>query len=266
MSDAKIDAPDARYIVPGLIRGLDVLRSFTQESREQTIADVARQVGITRSAAFRIVYTLEMAGFLRRMQDSKRFQLTSRVMELGYSYLAGHELTELAAPILRHLRDQTQASAHLAVLEGRNVIYLSRFAGNTALVSTITVGSRLPAHATAPGRVLLSGMPLSEVVALYDNIPFETFTAATPDSISSLIALVEKDRRETSVLSFGFYEPDVASIAAPVRNADGQIVAAITISCPITTYSQEEFSGRIRAMVDNAAQELSKALGYRPQA
>lgn len=256
--------PDERYIVPGLIRGLEVLRSFTQERREQSIAEVARQVGITRSAAFRIVYTLEVAGFLRRLSESKRYQLTSRVMELGYSYLAGHELTELAAPVLRHLRDATQASVHLAVLEGRNVIYLSRFAGRTSLVSTITVGSRLPAHATAPGRVLLSGMPLSQVVALYDDFAFETYTPSTPDSIASLVALVEKDRRESSVVSFGFYEPDVASIAAPVRNTEAKIVAAISISCPLTTYDKEEFCGRIRPLVEEAALELSRALGHQP--
>jgi DNA-binding IclR family transcriptional regulator len=257
---------DERYIVPGLMRGLDVLRTFTRDRQQQTIAEIARAVGITRSTAFRIVYTLEVAGFLSKLPDTKRFQLTSRVMELGYSYLASHDLSELAGPILRKLRDETQASTHLVVRDGREVVYIARFPGNTSLVSAINVGSRLPAHATAPGRVLLSGLPLSEVVRLYENFAFERFTESTPDSMGALVSLVEEDRRAGSVISIGFYEPDIATIATPVWNAEGRMEAALSISCPVTTYDEEAFRTQVRARVDAAADELSRALGYRPSA
>lgn len=266
MSEGHSGTIDERYIVPGLVRGLDVLRSFKRERQDQSIADVAREVGITRSAAFRIVYTLEVAGFLRRSTDTKRYRLTSSVMELGYSYLAGHDLLELANPILRQLRDDTQASAHLAVREARDAVYIARFPGNTALVSQVHVGSRLPAHATAPGRVLLAGLPLAEVVGLYEDFAFETYTPSTPDSMAALISLVEQDRKSGSVVSFGFYEPDIASIATPVRNTEGKLEAAISISCPVNTYDKKMFGKVIRERVERAADELSRALGYRAAA
>lgn len=253
---------DERYIVPGLARGLQILQSFTRDHQEQSVAEMAKRVGVTRSSAFRIVYTLEASGFLRRGADSRRYQLGSRVLELGYSFLAGKDLIEVATPILRRLRDETQASSHLAVREGREVVYVARFQGSTSLISAMTVGSRLPAHGTAPGRVLLAGVPLSEVVALYEDFDFQTFTADTPESMGALVSLIEKDQRENSVISWGFYDPDVASLAAPIYNAAGKLEAAISVSCPIKTYDQDAFSTRIRAAVERAGHEISRGMGY----
>lgn len=256
-------ALDRRYIVPGLVRGLEILRTFSRDRQEQTVAEMARAVEIPRSTAFRIVYTLESAGFLRRSGDGAHYQLGSPVLELGYSFLAGKELIDIANPILRRLRDETSASTHLAVREGRDVVYIARFQGNTSLVSAMSVGSRLPAHATAPGRVLLCALPLAEVVALYDGFRFETYTPETPNSIGALINLVEGDRKEPSIVSWGFYEAEVATIAAPVYNSEGKVEAAISVSCPISVYDRQTFSTRIRRIVEESAADISRGLGYR---
>ena len=259
------DTVDQRYIVPGLVRGLEVLRSFTHERQIQTVAEIARAVGISRSTAFRIVYTLEAAGYLAPVESTKRYKLTSRVLEMGFSFLAGRDLIDLSAPILSQLRDETHASAHLVERDGREVVYLSRFAANTSLVSSINVGSRLPAHATAPGRVLLAALPLSEIVALYEGTQLERYTAATPDSIASLIAMVEADKASRSVVSFGFYDPNLASIAAPVLNGEGEVVAAISITCPIASYPENEFRTAVAAKVEQAALEVSRTIGFNRQ-
>jgi DNA-binding IclR family transcriptional regulator len=266
LNDPASNAPGTRYIVPGLIRGLEILRTFTRDRQQQTVAELARLVDIPRSTAFRIVYTLESAGYLRRLEDGKRYQLGSAVLELGYSFLAGKDLIEIANPILRRLRDETLASSHLAIREGRDVVYIARFQGNTSLISAKSVGSRLSAHATAPGRVLLSALPLAEVVALYDGYKFETYTSDTPDNIGALVNLVERDRKESSILSWGFYEQDVASIATAVRNAEGKVEAAISVSCPISVYDRETFSTRIRRIVEEGGAEISRGLGYRSAA
>lgn len=262
-SEADSDQIDERYIVPGLLRGLQIMRTFTKDRQEQTVAEMARQVGVTRSTAFRIVYTLEVAGFLQRVHDSRRYQLGSRVLELGYSFLSGKELIAVATPVLRRLRDETKTSTQLAVREGREIVYVARFQGNTSLISAMTVGSRLPAHATAPGRVLLAGLPLSEVVALYEDFAFETFTAETPSDMGALINLVDRDRKANTVISWGFYDSNVASIAAPIYNAAGQREAALSVICPINTYDRATFESRIARMVEEAAAEISSGLGYR---
>ncbi len=263
LNDESAPVLDERYIVPGLQRGLQILQSFTHDRQQQTVAEMAKAVGVTRSTAFRIVYTLEATGFLRRLADTRRYQLGSRVLELGYSFLAGKDLIEIANPILKKLRDESQASSHLAVREGREVVYIARFQGNTSLISAMSVGSRLPAHATAPGRVLLTGVPLSEVVALYEDYDFETYTPQTPRNMGELVGLVDEDRRETSILSWGFYDPDVASAAAPIFNASGKVEAAVSVSCPIKTYDRATFEGQVRAKVEAAAAEISRGLCYR---
>lgn len=261
MTEISPDA-DERYIVPGLLRGLQMLQTFTGDRQEQTVGQMARAVGASRSTAFRIVYTLEAAGFLRRIADTHRYQLGSRVLELGHRFLAGKDLIEVASPVLRRLRDDTSASSHIAVREGREVVYVARIQGNTSLISTISVGSRLPAHATAPGRLLLAGVPLSEVVALYEDYAFETYTPQTPGSMGALVSLVEADRKESSIVSWGFYESDLASIAAPVFDAAGKLEAAISISCPIKTFEEHHFRTVIRARVEEAAADVSRARGF----
>lgn len=254
---------DSRYIVPGLSRGLQILRSFTRERQELTVIELARLVDVPRSTAFRLVYTLQAEGFLLHVGDTRRYQLGSRVLELGYSFLAGKDLIDIANPVLRRLRDETQTSSHLAIREGRDVVYIARVQGNTSLVSAKNVGSRLPAHATAPGRVLLAALPLAAVVELYDGHKFETFTPETPGSMGQLITLIEADRKDSSIMSWGFYEPDVASIAAPIFNSEGQVEAAISVSCPISIYDKEIFSTKIRRIVEESAADISRGLGYR---
>lgn len=255
---------DARYLVPGLVRGLEILQTFTTERQQQTIADIARSIDVTRSTAFRLVYTLEALGFLQKVDDTRKYQLTSRVLDLGHTYLAGQDLIETANPILRALRDETQTSTHLAIREGRDVVYIARFAGNTRLVSSIGVGSRLPLHATTPGRVLLTGLSLPEIARLFEGHAFKSYTASTPTDVGALISQVEADRKEPSLVSWGYYEGEIAGISAPVYGQDHQIVAAVTISCPINTFSRDEFEMIIRRRVETAAMELSRALGYRP--
>ena len=139
---------DRRYLVPGLIRGLSILESFSRDRQEQTIAQIAKNVGHQRSTTFRLVYTLEAVGYLERVGATKTYRLSAKVLGLGYSFLSGLELVDVASPILEKLRDDTMCSTHLVVREGTDVVYIARFSGSTQLISGITVGTRLPAHAT----------------------------------------------------------------------------------------------------------------------
>ncbi|MEP4420766.1 MAG: helix-turn-helix domain-containing protein [Nitratireductor sp.] len=110
-----------KYLVPGLIRGLEVLRAFTPECREMSLSDIARRLGTTRSAAFRAVYTLAHHGYLLHDAQRGHYMLGPAVLRLGYGYLATRELVEIALPELEKLRDATDWSAHLGVRDGRDV-------------------------------------------------------------------------------------------------------------------------------------------------
>lgn len=249
--------------MPGLVRGLAILTSFSNEDRELGISDIARKIGTTRSTAYRLVYTLEHLGYLDKVADSKRYRVGSRVLELGYVFLSSLDIVEIAHPTLEKLRDETNTSTHLIVRDGRDIVYVARHNAREMFATTVGVGTRLAAHGTAPGRALLSRLPAADIASLYDGFELKAYTEQTPTSIGALISQLEKDREAPSIVSWGYYDPKVTSIAAPVLDGRGNAVAAISVSCPMGTYDRDVFESRIRQQVERAAAELSKAVGHR---
>ncbi len=208
------------YLVPGLVRGLAVLRGFTPQHPERGLADIARSLGITRSAAFRTVHTLVSGGYLLEVQGKARYRLGPRVLGLSYGFLASRELLDVARKPLEALRDELDWSTHLGVLDGRHVLYLIRYPATDGMSSLVHVGSRLPASHTAMGRLLLAHKTECEVRKLLADRP------------GSEVALVMKKRKHDAeaetVMHEGQFESGLCSVAAPVRDMSGAVVAAIS--------------------------------------
>lgn len=266
-TNTPVDAPTEtgeadRYIVPGLVRGLDILQSFSNEHAEMGVADIARRVGVGRSTAWRLVYTLEKAGFLQKVPGSKKYRLGTRVLDLGFRFLAELDIIELARAPLQQLRDETDASSHLAILDERDVVYVARFNARARVTSNVGVGTRFPAHATSSGRILLSGLAVKDLVNLYEGVELTAYTDATPTSLGDLINVIERDRAAGYVLSWEAFESNLASIAAPVLDASGAMVASINISCPTATHPRERFETVILERVRACAAAISQSLGH----
>jgi PcaR/PcaU/PobR family beta-ketoadipate pathway transcriptional regulator len=256
-------AADERYMVPGLARGLAMLAAFTGERPRLSLADLARAVSLTRSSAFRIAYTLAELGYLVRDEASKSYRLGPRVLGLGFAYLASIEIVEIAQPHLVALRDRTQCSAHLAVLDGTEIVYVARHADQKALTSRIQVGSRLPAHATSMGRAILSQLSADDVRARFKDKPLEAFSTVTATTLDDLIAQLARDRARGYVLSRSNFERGIASVAAPVFDAEGAVTAAINITTPESTLSGDDLETWIRDAVVETAATISEWLGHR---
>jgi PcaR/PcaU/PobR family beta-ketoadipate pathway transcriptional regulator len=254
---------DERYMVPGLARGLAMLAAFSAERSQLSLADLARAVGLTRSSAFRIAYTLAELGYLVRNEATKSYRLGPRVLSLGFAYLASIEIVEIAQPHLEALRDRTQCSAHLAVLDGAEIVYVARHADQKALTSRIQVGSRLPAHATSMGRAILSQLPAEKVRARFKGKALEAFSEATATTLDDLIAQLARDRAQGCVLSRSNFERGIASVAAPVFDAEGAVIAAINITTPESTLSGDDLETGIRDAVVETAAAISEWLGHR---
>jgi DNA-binding IclR family transcriptional regulator len=262
--DAGSSGPDERYLVPALIRGLGLLKAFGPGRQEMTLAELAAAIGVTRSAAYRLTYTLEHLGFLRHDTRSRRYALGPEVLRLGYGYLASRDLVEVTGPVLEALRDRTGWSAHLGKLEGTEVVYLARVPTRRMVASNVQPGSRLPAHATAMGRVLLAALPEEEVAKLYDDGALRSFTARTTPTLAALQAQLATDRANGFVATVSGFEEGVAVAAAPVRDVTGKVVAAINVSAVALQVTEQELHGTLRAEVLRAAAELSRALGHDP--
>ncbi|MEM9049541.1 MAG: IclR family transcriptional regulator [Pseudomonadota bacterium] len=252
-----------RYLVPGLVRGLTVLQIFSPERRELTLSEIARQLGTTRSAAFRTVYTLTHLGYLLHDVRRKSYALGPAVLRLGYGYLAPRELVEVALPVLEDLRDAIDWSTHLGVRDGRHVLYMLRAPSHTGFSSIVQVGSRLPAAVTSMGRVLLAGLSEAEVTALFRGASAEASTGRSPRSLADLLAQWRADRTSGFVVQHGRFESGVRSIAAPVRDLNGTVIAAINAARYVIAEQPKALtaaSREVQAVLRSAA-EISRQLG-----
>ena len=236
------------YLVPGLLRGLEVLQSFTPAKPEQSLSDIAARLGISRSAAFRTVHTLLERGYLLPVGESRRFCLGPSVLRLSYGYHAGRELLEVARPALEDLRDATDWSAHLAVRDGRNIFYLLRLPSREVAMSIVHVGSRLPAATTAMGRLLLADLTEPEVRRLHADLG-----AARAEEVVRQSAA---DRAAARIVQIGTFESGIASVAAPIRDMSGSTIAAVSGARPAT-----EVPDAVADAVEHAARAICRGLG-----
>jgi DNA-binding IclR family transcriptional regulator len=185
------------------------------------------------------------------------------VLSLGFEYLASLELTELGSPLLQRLRDEIGYSCNLVVRDGRSIVYVAKVSAPTLFPSAVNLGTRLPAHATVLGRVMLTDLDHREMSELYPDEELEVYSPSTPSTLTALQGLLAQDRANGYAMGAGFYEPSITSIATPVRDHTGRVVAALGAALPSSRVEQarvSELIGRVRGTAD----ELSRLLNYSP--
>ncbi len=250
------------YVVPGLQRGLLVLEAIAAAGEPLPPADIARRLGVSRSSAFRLIYTLRHMGFLELARDGVLYTLGPRVLSMGFAYLASMDIVELARPELEILRDRTKVSAHLAVRDGREILYLCCVQTRSGFLSTINVGARFAAYATPMGWLLLSDLLPRDIATLYTRGRMRALTNQTPMSIPALLQRVAEATSRGYVVSRGVIESGGSSIAAPVRGSDGKVAAAIDIAGPDSAFDLARLEKDYLAEVQEAAGRISARLGY----
>lgn len=250
------------YFVPGLRRGLLVLETLANEGRPMSVGDIGKRIGLTRSSMFRLAYTLQHMGFVEEVPETKALRLGPRVLNIGYAYLASQSLIEVARPELEALRDRTSVSSHLAILDRGEILYLSCVQTRSGFLSTMNVGTRLPAYASPMGWLLLGEYKAAEIAALYPPSSFKPMTEQTPKNLGELMERIAAAASAGYAISHGVVEPGGSSIAVAVRDRAGKVVAAIDISAPDSAFDLQHFEGRDVALVVATASSISSRLGY----
>lgn len=265
MSDNTADDNSTdKYIVPALERGLRLLGEFGRDSRTLSAPELARRLDLPRSTVFRLLNTLEAMGFVERLDSGNDYRLGMAVLRLGFEYLSSLELTELGQPVLARLCDEIRYPCNLVVRDGRSIVYVAKVTPPTPFVSAVRVGTRLPAHATVLGRILLENLTLPELRALYPEDHLEVFSSNTPKTVLELFNMVEADRQRGYVLGEGFYESSISTIAAPVRDESSHIVAALGTTIPSGHIDADRIDELVQS-VRASADELSSLLNYQPR-
>jgi DNA-binding IclR family transcriptional regulator len=254
-------AADERYLVPALVRGLGILGTLSGANNNLTLSEVAESLGVTRSSAYRLLYTLGHLGFVECDPRAKTYALGPQVLALGYGYLASRDIPAVALPHLERLRDRTGWSAHLGELHGREVVYLARVPTRRPVSSSVHIGTRLPAHATTMGRILLSGLSDDEIRERYQEDMGHPLDLTPYSSVTALLEQIAADRVNGAVVQNSVYEQGVASAAAPIRDVTDRVVGAINISAVATLISETELNGPLKEEVIAAAAMISRDLG-----
>ncbi|GAB2822507.1 IclR family transcriptional regulator C-terminal domain-containing protein [Alpinimonas psychrophila] len=247
--------------VQSLARGLTVIRAFSGDRPALTLTDVADATQLSRATARRFLLTLEQLGYVRT--DGKLFSLTPRVLELGYSYLSSLGLPEIIAPHLETLAHDIQESASAAVLDGGDIVYIARVAGRKIMRVQITVGTRFPAYATSMGRVLLAALPESDARHVLESSPREALTPFTKTSIDDILAELASIRHNGYALLDQELELGLRSLAVPVHDSHGNVVAAVNVST-VAGGTVEETTSLIRDRLQQTATDISCDLASRP--
>ncbi|MBZ4019270.1 IclR family transcriptional regulator domain-containing protein [Streptomyces purpurogeneiscleroticus] len=227
-----------REFIESLARGLTVLTAFGEGRAELTLSAAAEATGLARATARRALITLEHLGYVA--SEGRTFRLIPRVLALGYPPLSRTSLPQIAAPHLAALAARVHDSASLAALDGDDIRYTARVATTRVMSVNITVGTRLPAYATALGRAMLAGLPPAERYARLTRSeprPLTPRTVTGPDALATLLdqvadqgyALVEEELEE-----------GLRSIAVPVRSGTGEVVAAVNVAMHTVRRTTEE--------------------------
>jgi IclR family pca regulon transcriptional regulator len=236
---------DEPAIVGGLANGLAVIRVFDADHTDMSLSEIARRAGLTRATARRSLLTLIHLGYART--TAAGYTLTARILELGYGYLAGLSITEVAQPHLERLSRLTGESASASVLDGTDVIYVVRVPVRRIMSVSIQIGTRFPAAMTSMGRVLLSAEPADIVQAAIAAVGL---VGARALQVRNQIAAV---RATGYALVDQELEPGLRSIAAPVRAPEGNMVAAINVATPASDPDPDGLITRVGGdLVDTA--------------
>jgi IclR family pca regulon transcriptional regulator len=221
------DSVDRSYVT-ALARGLSVLKSFDEQHERLTLSEVARIAGMPRASARRALLTLQSLGYID--SDGRLFSLSPQVLTLARAYLASSPVPRIAQGFLETLSDRLGESCSLSILHGDEAVYIARSARKRIGSVHRDVGAHLPAHCTSMGRVLLAALADAELDRFLKRAQLTRYTPHTVTGKSELHAMIEKVRRNGYSLVDQELEIDLRSIAVPVQNAAGRVIAAMNVS------------------------------------
>ena len=246
--------------VQSLERGLAVLRSFDAEHPTLTLSEVAARTGLTRATARRLLLTLGALGYAST--NGRRFSLTPRVLDIGYAYLSSLNVQQIAQPYLEALSERVHESVSITVLDGTDIVYVARVPTTRIMTISLGLGSRLPAYCTSMGRVLLAEVPPED---LGDALPerLERHTDNTVTSPADLAVVLKQVRAQGWALVDQELEMGLRSVAAPLRDSSGRVVAAMNISTQVARTPAEQIHEHLVPELLTSAGQISEALAKR---
>jgi IclR family KDG regulon transcriptional repressor len=253
--------PKERYLINSILRASNILKCFSGDKTHFKITELARHLGLDRSTTYRILLSLEKAGFVQKDEESGTYSLGLAAFEIGSAYLMQTDLIQASKPIMADLASKVQETVHLAVLSDIEIVYVDKVDSPRTLGVMSKLGQRGPLHCTSLGKTLLAFQPEDEQERIIQKIRMNPFTSRTITSKQKLIEELRIVKKQGYALDRREIEEDVECIGAPILNHLGNVIAALSISGPqrkIGTPREKQF---IHDVVKAAAM-ISSKMGY----
>lgn len=245
-------------MVKSVEKAFQVLAVFNRHHQALSLSQIASATGLSVSGAQRFTHTLARLGLLAKDPETKRYALTSKTLDLGYCFLRGNRLVEKAMPYLLHLSKETEETVNLTMLEGTDVLFVSRFLSRHVLNTDVIVGTRMPAFCAAPGIAILSRLPEAEMLSVLERSDLKAYTPATTFRRDDLVDKIREAARQGYATAFEEFFRGDASIATAVVDGHGRPEGAINVAVSTSRYSREAVVGRFSSLVIATAHAISR--------
>ncbi len=244
--------------VQSVDRAVTILEVLARHG-EMGVTEVAGELGVHKSTAFRLMSTLEGRGLVEQTADRGKYQLGVGLLRLAGATTARLDVVQEARPICKALAAATGETVNVAVLSESSAFYLDQIAGSSALQPHNWVGQHIPLHATSNGKVLLSGLPVERLDEVLHGLP--AYTGLTITKRSALRKELDTVREQGYAVAVDELEVGLTAVAAPIRNAHGDVIASLSVSGPTFRLSADKLD-EVVPQLQQAAEEVSHRLGW----
>jgi IclR family KDG regulon transcriptional repressor len=238
-------------------KALELLDHFTAERPELSLAEISREVDAHKSSVFRVLTTLEAVGFLEKDPQSGKYRLGLKILDLAGRVWGRHDIRQIASPYMEELARETGEVIHLAVLDGSDIVYLEKKGQGQILTVATRVGGRNPAYASSMGKILLADLSESELKAILGRGKLKKLTPNTITEMPRLIEELNRIRKQGFALDNEETFPGIRCVGAPVRDARGKVIAAVSVTVPVQRMDDERVRELWR-LVTNTARMISE--------
>lgn len=253
---------DSGLFVGSVEKAFEVLRVLSAAPTPLGLSEVAKVSGMGKSAAQRFLHTLSALGYIRQDKETKAYAITARVLDLAQSYLGADGLREKASHFMRAANLKTEETVNLTVLDRLSVLYLMRYKGFHEISVDLSIGSKLPAFCTAPGRVILAFLEEAESSWVLQKTDIKAYTPFTVTEKSKIVSTLAAIRRDGYFISNQEAFVGDISVAAPVFNFAGRIVAAVNMAVPTSRWTIDKVREKLMPVTVAVASDISAAMGF----
>lgn len=247
---------DSPLMVNSVQKAFRVLTAFSRTEPRLTLTQVVERLGIDKSTAQRFTHTLLVMGYLDKDPVTKTLGVTVKMLDLAHIYLSSNPLIASAMPYLIHLNGETGETVNLTVLDGPEVVFVSRMVGSNLLSTGVIIGTRLPAYATASGLAMMSMLPEPEIKRLIKASDLQAFTPRTVYEPAKLLERIKIANGKGYALSVGDYFVNDISLGAPIMSRGGLVQGGISLSVSIDRYTAKEAETKFAKVVSAAAKSI----------